>query len=73
MGKLLVTIAIILAVTCMLVVLLTLAMCIPDGKWSINANAKGEMLFELVILCIGTPFSIWRILTRLLRLQQYEA
>jgi hypothetical protein len=63
-GKVLDFIAITFSIASMIVVLLTLIMCLPDGKWSVNANGCGEMYFEVALLSICVPISIWRLLRR---------
>jgi hypothetical protein len=62
MTRVLDTLAIILILSAMLVVLITPLACLPDGRWSINANAYGEMIFEVILFAIGTPFVIWRLI-----------
>ncbi|MDD5095704.1 MAG: hypothetical protein PHV74_15220 [Dehalococcoidia bacterium] len=54
--------AVIFAITCILVVLITLLYCIPNGKWAVNANGAGEMYIEVVIVGLAAPFTAWRLL-----------
>ncbi len=65
--KLLDIAAVTFAVACIVVVLSTLVLCLPSGRWAVDANSAGEMYFQLIVVGLATPFTIWRLLRFMLR------
>ena len=66
-NKLLDIAAVTFATACIIVVLSTLMLCLPNGRWAVDANSEGEMYFEAIIVGLATPLTIWRLLRFMLQ------